>query len=296
MLSLTKLSKYTMVSQITSVLVVYSTVCSGADQRKQQSSSSLAFVRGIHRWPVNSLHKRPVTRKIFPFDDVNMVYPTIVWWQLDGCNGGGKCGKCISLYWFRSGTWDSKHVLVPHLRRLSSNLVTTTVANNHRAGDRPSWRLLKVRLKLVIEKPFIYHFYLFFTKSNSDNWRYRLPFVILMFHPWPAVVSAGLGYMQYFATLDRVIRGPSLNIWIYIYIFFFRFVYCHKTYSDTYRLYQVHKIQYDTGNIRNKSNSNIFINHTLFLLLDHWKGKNIWNIVNIYIYIYIYPWFSARLQ
>ena len=36
------------------------TVCSGADQRKHQSSASLAFVRGIHRWPVNSPHKGPV--------------------------------------------------------------------------------------------------------------------------------------------------------------------------------------------------------------------------------------------
>ena len=36
---------------------VYSTVCSGADQRKQLSSASLAFVMGIHRWPVNSVHK-----------------------------------------------------------------------------------------------------------------------------------------------------------------------------------------------------------------------------------------------
>ena len=31
-----------------------------------------AFVRGIHRWPVNSPHKWPVTRKMFPFDDVIM--------------------------------------------------------------------------------------------------------------------------------------------------------------------------------------------------------------------------------
>ena len=29
-------------------------------------------MRGIHRWPVNSLHKLPVTRKMFPFDDVIM--------------------------------------------------------------------------------------------------------------------------------------------------------------------------------------------------------------------------------
>ena len=40
--------------------------------KKLQSSASLAFVRGIHRWPVNSSHKWPVTRKMFPFDDVIM--------------------------------------------------------------------------------------------------------------------------------------------------------------------------------------------------------------------------------
>ena len=66
----------TVASQITSVSIVYSTVCSGADQRKHQSSASLAFVRGIHRWPVNSPHKRPVTLKMFPFDDVIMCYTT----------------------------------------------------------------------------------------------------------------------------------------------------------------------------------------------------------------------------
>ena len=38
----------TMASQITSLAIVYSTVYSGADQRKHQSSVSLAFVRGIH--------------------------------------------------------------------------------------------------------------------------------------------------------------------------------------------------------------------------------------------------------
>ena len=63
----------TMTSQITSLTIVYSTVCSFADQRKHQSSASLAFVRGIRRWPVNSLHKGPVTRKMSPFDDVIML-------------------------------------------------------------------------------------------------------------------------------------------------------------------------------------------------------------------------------
>ena len=59
-------------SQITSLTIVDSTVYSDADQRKHQSSASLAFVWGIHRGPVNSPHKWPVTRKMFPFDDVIM--------------------------------------------------------------------------------------------------------------------------------------------------------------------------------------------------------------------------------
>ena len=59
-------------SQMTSLAIVYSTVHSGADQRKHQSSASLALVRWIHWWLVNSLHKWPVTWKMFPFDDVIM--------------------------------------------------------------------------------------------------------------------------------------------------------------------------------------------------------------------------------
>ena len=68
----------TIASQITSLTIVYSIVYSGADQRKHQSSASLTFVWGIHRGPVNSPHKWPVTRKMFPFDDVIMVYPNFM--------------------------------------------------------------------------------------------------------------------------------------------------------------------------------------------------------------------------
>ena len=63
----------TIASLITSLTIVYSTVYSDADQRKYQSSASLAFVREIHRRPVNSPHKWPVTRKMFPFDDIIMI-------------------------------------------------------------------------------------------------------------------------------------------------------------------------------------------------------------------------------
>ena len=61
-----------MVSQITSPTIVYWTLYSSAEQRKHQNSASLAFVRGIHQRLVNSLHRGPVTRKIFLYDDVTM--------------------------------------------------------------------------------------------------------------------------------------------------------------------------------------------------------------------------------
>ena len=60
-------------SQITNLTIFYSTVYPDADQRKHQSSASMAFVWGIHRGPVNSPHKWPVTRKMFPFDDIIMM-------------------------------------------------------------------------------------------------------------------------------------------------------------------------------------------------------------------------------
>ena len=67
-----------MASQIACVSIVCSTICSGTDQRKHQSSASLAIVRGIHRWPVDSQHKGPVPRRLFPFDDVIMVAPYVL--------------------------------------------------------------------------------------------------------------------------------------------------------------------------------------------------------------------------
>ena len=76
--------KNAIASQITGVSIICSNVCSGANQREHQSSASLVFVRGIHRWPVDSPHKGPVTRKMFPFDDVTMhvtdlVFLCVIW-------------------------------------------------------------------------------------------------------------------------------------------------------------------------------------------------------------------------
>ena len=68
-----------MASQNSSLPIVYSTVYSGADNRKHQSSASMAFVRGIHRWLVNAPHKGPVARQMFPFDDVIMIIWSIAY-------------------------------------------------------------------------------------------------------------------------------------------------------------------------------------------------------------------------
>ena len=74
-----------MASQITSLRIVCSTICSGTDQRKHQSSTSLAFVTGIHQCPLNSLHKGPIMWKMFPFDDVIMY--------------GEYCGRHLMFHW-----------------------------------------------------------------------------------------------------------------------------------------------------------------------------------------------------
>ena len=68
-------------SQTTSITIVYSTVYSRRRSKKASKlRASLAFVRGIHRSPVNSPHKGQVTRKMFPFDDVIMSFVNNYCW------------------------------------------------------------------------------------------------------------------------------------------------------------------------------------------------------------------------
>ena len=90
-----------MVYQITSYTIVCSPVSSGANQRKHQSTASLAHVRGIHRGPVNSPHKGPVTRKMFPFDDVIMITPCVVIPPINGVRKFQPDSQCNSFYFVR---------------------------------------------------------------------------------------------------------------------------------------------------------------------------------------------------
>ena len=87
-------------SQITSLTIVYRTVDSDADQREHQSFASLAFVWGIHRGPVNSPHKKPVTWKMFPFSDLIMRVRKVVW----------KC--CVCKYIVHSGKYEQSSCFV----------------------------------------------------------------------------------------------------------------------------------------------------------------------------------------
>ena len=91
----------TIAFQITSLTIVCSTVYSGADQRKHQSSASLAFVWGIHRRPVNSPHKWPITRKMFPFDDVIM--DSLFIGHLNQCSKTFLSQQCIHSCRVRNG-------------------------------------------------------------------------------------------------------------------------------------------------------------------------------------------------
>ena len=88
-------------SQITSLTIVYSIVYLDADQIKHPNSASLAFVRGIHRGPMISPHKWPVTRKMFPFDDVIM---SDFRWA-----SGNTAANIVSFRFDVTGLWNNKN-------------------------------------------------------------------------------------------------------------------------------------------------------------------------------------------
>ena len=147
-------------SQITSLTIVYSIVYSDADQRKHQSSASLAFVRGIHRGPVNSPHKWPVTRKMFPFDDVimgnsslapySLIISVVLWYQPGGSFAA------VSLPFIPA--WISNH-----LSNKVPNEITYPFPNLN--GSPDSWEIFLMKA----ESEF-YHFH-----SRKCIWNCHLP-------------------------------------------------------------------------------------------------------------------------
>ena len=112
--------------QITNVSIVSFTVCSGADQRKHQNSVSLAFLSGIHQWLANSPHKGPVTWKIFPFDDVIILYRS--------CDG--KLGRILAV--------------VPHVR---GHAAKPRGRRRHREGHRRRGVVPSLQALVLQQKP-----------------------------------------------------------------------------------------------------------------------------------------------
>ena len=130
-------------SQITSVLIVYSTVCLGADQRKHQSSASLTFLRGIHRWLVNSPHKGLVTRKKCPFDDFIMYCDVNSWdsfWVAFRCDESWT--RCV----FYNNLWPN-NVLSTKLTNLLSIIVHCVSHFGHLVQEN-HWHLEEQPCKL----------------------------------------------------------------------------------------------------------------------------------------------------
>ena len=86
-----------------------------ADQRKHQSSASLAFRWVIHRSQVNSQNKRPVTRQMFPFDDDIMRTYTFIYFSK------GLHNKSLSITPLRyvKNRWISWQItIVPWIKKL----------------------------------------------------------------------------------------------------------------------------------------------------------------------------------
>ena len=102
-----------MASQITaSRLFTQSFFRAQMKERKLQSTASLAFMRGNHWWPENSPHKRSVTRKMFPIDDVIVIMPE--YFQIvtpcSACAMSGYIFRIIiQIWWLMTCPWLCLH-------------------------------------------------------------------------------------------------------------------------------------------------------------------------------------------
>ena len=123
----------TMARQIAGVTIVYSVVCSSTDKKNHQSSASLPFLSGIHGWPEDSPHKRPITRKgfhlmtsswFFHMLGINMVISHVTHFLLECCD--------CTLYSFCGKTW----LYGPKIRSMPWMLMPCLLAS---PGHQQSW-------------------------------------------------------------------------------------------------------------------------------------------------------------
>ena len=124
--------KSAMASQITGISIVSSIVGSVADQRTHQSSASLAFVQGIHRWPVNPPQKRPVTRKVF-----HLMTPSCHRWvPLRKGSVDSYMYICMCVDHYRYAIWARWSLKSPVSALLAQPFVQAQIKENIRAPRR----------------------------------------------------------------------------------------------------------------------------------------------------------------
>ena len=137
------------VSQITSLTIVYSTVNSGADERKHQSSTSLAFVRGIHRQQVNSPHKGPVSRKCFHL-------MTSTWFLSDRDPWIEFWGKRPTIYLRAISRWVPKGLLCICNLKMTLLKFLLSLPGAIELINKSGSSMLRIRLWIVKRNPPIY--------------------------------------------------------------------------------------------------------------------------------------------
>ena len=206
-------------SQITSLPVVCSIVYSDVNQRKHQSSASLAFVREIHRGPVNFPHKWPVTRKMFPFDDVIMliVYnlPYVIF-DIDSSQSVAKLKCCIQLF-FDKHVFKSVNqiqVFACTCWKMLSFICWRRRHNDLRPPDRGS-KLLGVMRSVIRKVLHMFLFALFFSK--------RYQFHILPVVPLPVKLMYYGGLIHlHLGKMAAISQKTFLNAFAWLKMFEFR--------------------------------------------------------------------------
>ena len=125
--------------QITSLAIVYSTVYSGTDKKTHQNSTSLAFVRGIQRWPIYSPPNWPVARKLFPFDDVIVFILNRGW---------------LIVPFTRGSSLDRASMIAPKLKQvLKSSVLIQPELSENKCGSVKLWnRLFTIWTRRTIKK------------------------------------------------------------------------------------------------------------------------------------------------
>ena len=118
-------------------------------KKKHQSSVSLAFVWGIHRGPVNSPHKWPVTRKMLPFDDVVMKGQWCGSWCFFDLGPHVLLNKQPNDWWFET-IWLSCDVIVMcHINLFQTNKLNNQIHVNYLKLIFPIWHAIIDLLYMV---------------------------------------------------------------------------------------------------------------------------------------------------